>query len=156
MSETTYFQLPIEESPLKLRVNNNTRFSIEAIERLKNARFLGVFPIKGGNFPFLVFYQEEPHTRGSNYFAVYLPPFSDTPYITDAKEVEGRYHPAFISKDGVNVVYSAYRHDFQSDQGDTIDGGLDYLKTNVKEPERLTNIVIRNGKIYLDNSSEIE
>lgn len=104
---------------------------IRAIERDYNAKYVLETCLKakdGGwaNFPAAVFYTDEPHPQGSNYFAMYfhegdlmitdaLPSIKDV--IFEGLEAEGE------------VVYSRYRHDYREGKnGAFVDGGRDYFR----------------------------
>jgi hypothetical protein len=78
------------------------------------------------NFPAAVFYTEEAHPRGSNYFALYFN--GSSLYITDAG-------PSIIDEEFTGleaegeVVYSRYRHDCRyGKNGAFVDGGRDYFR----------------------------
>lgn len=76
------------------------------------------------NWPVAVFYTEEAHPQGSNYFALY-------------RDLEGQFmitngisatadHDALLV--GEDIVYSRYRHDYRTHKGAMVDGGRDYFK----------------------------
>ena len=83
------------------------------------------------NFPVAVFYREEKHPRGSNYFALYLS--SDGAVITDGlSAVQGEFQ-GFLFDDGT-LVHSRYRHDYFTYGNAMVDGGRDYFRSSECPP----------------------
>ena len=112
-----------------------SRDQIERIESLRNAKFVGEFSLpvnkkdleKGFvNTPVAIFYQEVPHPEGSNYFGLY---YDDTGklWVTDAGCITMFDWPCLFVP-GQNIMYSAYRHDYQAWGEYSIDGGMEYTK----------------------------
>jgi hypothetical protein len=72
--------IKIENSPYILNHNDILPEDVQLkVSKLRNAKYLGEFslPTKEGDwsdFPVAVFYQEEAHPRGSNYFGIYKSP----------------------------------------------------------------------------------
>jgi len=110
------------------------------------------------NMPFALFYTEEKHPQGSNYFAVYLKPgfmvgstdllmISDG--ITAVYDKLGNHvtYSAVVDEEKNVALHSAYRHDYQTYDDLMIDGGRDYTKTNGKPIEQF---IIENGEIVFD------
>ena len=100
-----------------------TILSQEAIAFLEdklNAKFLLETNLQSGGQPILVFYNEKPHPRGSNYAGFFMK--KGLPYIMDAIAVEDIEFVG-IEEDGI-VYYSRYQHDYRSTpKGAAIDGG---------------------------------
>jgi len=104
---------------------------IDVFEREYKAKYLLETCLKarnGGwvNFPAAVFYTEEKHPRGSNYFAIYHD--GDRLMITDALPSINDVEFKGIEAEG-EVVYSRYRHDYREGKnGAFVDGGRDYFR----------------------------
>lgn len=106
--------------------------SIAKIEEMKDCKYVCDLPLRsaeGGwvNAPAAIFYNEEPHPDGSNYFGIMQDVLiSDQFLITDAvKSVE---NPFSGLKTPHGVMFSTYRYDYYSDGEYMVDGGLDYFK----------------------------
>lgn len=119
-----------------MRVNTKSSFlkdeSIEKIERHYKAKYVLESCLKakdGGwaNFPAAIFYTQEAHPEGSNYFAIYMDK-SGSPMITDAlPSIQGVIFEG-IEAEG-EVVYSRFRHDYREGKnGAFVDGGRDYFR----------------------------
>jgi hypothetical protein len=121
----------------KLTTVNNGRadakFSIEAVEKKYNAKFVGQFCLRtrGGGWHgddcADVYYQETPPVAGySNYFGLIVQ--NGTTYITSgASGVEGIIN--CVQADDGEIIYSRFRHDYRvsTDKSVFIDGGRDYV-----------------------------
>ena len=122
------------------KVNTDSSFlthkAIKKIEKKYNAKYvletdlLGTDQYSGvtfwGNKPAAIFYTEEAHPKGSNYFALYLR--GDSFMITDGLPSIKDVVFAGLEAEG-EVVYSRYRHDFRTHKnGAYVDGGRDYFK----------------------------
>lgn len=110
--------------------------NIETIEREYNAKYilesdlLGRDGYSGATFwankPAAIFYTEEAHPKGSNYFALYFR--GDTLMITDGLPSINNVVFQGLEAEG-EVEYSRYRHDFREvKNGAFVDGGRDYFK----------------------------
>jgi hypothetical protein len=121
-----------------MKIIHDSWIGEEAIKRMEqhyNAKYICDTALKGGDgnyvdSPFAIFYANEKHPEGSNWFALYLDYIGRT-MITNAIEVEGRIINGLMVDD--KIVYSSYRHDMQcltdsSGSRCCIDGGVDYLK----------------------------
>lgn len=143
----------------KKPIKNSTYFAIhydsgflniEAVEEMKKAKYVGEFCLKakdGGyaNFPVAVFYQEDKHPGASNYFGLFICPFSNALTITDAiAATEETY--AGVMNDNGEVLYSAFRHDYQKHGDLMCDGGRDYLKSSLHP---IVQFRIRDGELVL-------
>lgn len=87
-----------------------------------------------------VFYRPTPHpTFGNRYFCTF---FKDNePYIANADSIENLTFGMVVNDDG-NLEYSRSRHDYkQFKNGNMIDGGRDYIRSNGK----VQVFVVRDG-----------
>lgn len=106
-------------------------WEIKKIEEHYNATYLLESCLKnkdGGwcNFPVAIFYQDEPHPHGSNYFALYRHPVTNRLTISNGISAVEEEIPALMIDD--TVIYSKYRHNFVEHAGVFIDGGRDYVR----------------------------
>ena len=87
-----------------------------------------------------VFYRETPHPEfGNKYFAILF--LNNKPYIANADQVEN-FTFGMVENDEGNLEYSVHRHDYKSfDNGNMIDGGRDYIRSNGK----VKIFVVRDG-----------
>ena len=140
--------------------NESVSFSadqIKLIEEKYNARYVceTCFKSINGewiNQPFTIFWQDKPHPRGSNYFALYFkqsrPNDDMTLMITDGKPVEEQTIAGYKCEDGT-IIYSRYRHDYRSHFGNEfIDGGRDYTRYN-GERQNLVTLKVINGYLVV-------
>ena len=120
---------------------------IAKVENMYNAKYVFESCLKtkdGGwcNMPVAIFYTEEAHPEGSNYFGLYRTDFGDimiTNGISATEDFQGL-------KIGDDVIYSRYRHDYREYNGAMVDGGRDYFKHSlVGEP-----VTIRVNKDRLE------
>ena len=127
------------DTTLEMKLLNQSSFlkeeTIPVFEEKYKAKYLLETCLKdiGGNwcnFPAAIFYTDEPHPEGSNYFALYIHPERGGLMITNGiSAIDG---VAFngLEKDG-EVLYSRYRHDYRTHNGCMVDGGRDYFKRNM-------------------------
>ncbi len=115
-----------------MKIHNECTFlkpdGIAKVENMYKATFVMESFLKGKNdwcnFPAAIFYTEEKHPQGSNYFALYIDEdrrFVITNGLTAIEPFEG-------IQIGENVYYSRYRHDYRECGPVAIDGGRDYTK----------------------------
>lgn len=129
-----------------------SREQVSKVEKLKDALYVGEFSlkhVKGGgwtNLPYAVFYQEEPHPRGSNYFG--LVDYGDGLRVVDAKSAAEPTVWQGVKLSNGKILYSAYRHDFRGSGDYFVDGGPEYIRTNAPE-DRWVEFIITKGKIYV-------
>ena len=102
---------------------------ITKVENMYNAKYVFESCLKtkdGGwcNMPVAIFYTEEAHPKGSNYFGLYRNDFGDF-MITDGISAT---EPFDALQAGDDVIYSRYRHDFREHNGYMVDGGRDYFR----------------------------
>jgi hypothetical protein len=99
------------------------------------AKYIGEFSVAGlgggfANLPVSIFYQQEAHPRGSNWFGLYFNHL-DKLMITDGKSAVDNIWVGVLNEKTNEILYSAYRHDYQV-YGDLMaDGGAEYTKSSV-------------------------
>lgn len=128
-----------------MKIHNECSFlkpdGIRKMENMYKATFVMESCIKGkhgwANFPAAIFYTEEAHPQGSNYFALYVDHGYHRPrfMITDGISATEPFNALQIGED---IIYSRYRHDFREYGEAYVDGGRDYMKwgttdVNLKE-----------------------
>lgn len=132
-----------------------SKVAIEEIEENHNAKFICYTPLntRDGSYinqPCAIFYAEEAHPNGSNWFALFHD-YMNRLVIANAIEVENRIITGLMR--GNDVIYSTHRHDMVcfSEQGSPcIDGGMDYTKVNGSMNEcRMVNLkVTKDGLVF--------
>lgn len=110
-----------------------SKVDIIKIEESMNAKYVcdTPLPAKGGgwvNSPGALFYTEQAHPEGSNYFLFFQKPFDDQWYISDGLRCAEQPFPGLQIKEG-EVMISTYRHDFFRHGNTFVDGGRDYLRS---------------------------
>jgi hypothetical protein len=108
---------------------------IAKVEQMYNAKYVFESCLKtrfGGwsEFPVAIFYTEQAHPEGSNYFGLFKNSFGQLT-ITNGISATEEFNALQIGED---IIYSRYRHDFsmlkENEEGGFIDGGRDYVKYN--------------------------
>ena len=123
------------------------------IEDHYNAKYVCTTSLKnkrGGwaNFPAAVFYTEEAHPEGSNYFGLYFMP-DDTMMISNAISATEPFEGLRL---GDTVVFSRYRHDYYTHEGGMmVDGGRDYMKCFIPEGSEIVTLQIKKDKLEVIN-----
>lgn len=74
-----------------------------------------------------IFYTEQPHPKGSNYFALYKDELEGWKITNGLSAVEGEFH-GILFEDG-ELIHSRYRHDYFEHRGAVADGGRDYFRS---------------------------
>ena len=99
------------------------------------------------NFPVAIFYTEEAHPEGSNYFGLYLTE-DKTLMITNGIKATEESFSGVMAKNG-DVIYSRYRHDYRtSDDGSVfVDGGRDYFRSGVYAKEQYVSLRVNKDKL---------
>ena len=109
--------------------------AIAILEKKHNAKYVFESCIKFGNgswanFPAAIFYTEQAHPKGSNYFAIFqeydLDGILSVPMITNGISATEPVYTGIVSKD--KIIYSRYRYDYRKGEYGAIDGGRDYIK----------------------------
>ena len=117
-----------------MKILNESTFltakGIEIVEQKMNARYVFETCLKnrdGGwaNIPVAIFYTEQAHPRGSNWFGLYQDAMTGRFMITDGISATEPFQGILIDDE---VVYSRYRHDFREHRGVFVDGGRDYTR----------------------------
>ena len=124
---------------------------IKIIENKYNAKYVCDTCLKGSmgwvNFPVAVFYTEEKHPQGSNWFAMYYDPINKNNFnITDAISATESFEALQVGQD---VIYSAYRHDFYHYGSTFVDGGRDYLRYSPNENCKPVKLQIIKDKLQV-------
>lgn len=112
------------------------------VEKGYNVKYIGEFTLKDTkgwfNGPVQVYYGEK-HPVGSSYMGLYLKGVDQKPYVVDAisavKDVDTGAPVVYIGIERDDkVLYSAFRHDYQSlGSAHFIDGGRDYVKSSLSD-----------------------
>jgi len=124
---------------------------IRTIEQDKKARYLLETEYKGHQCA--VFYADTAHPiSNSRYFAVFWTvdqeKWANVPAIMDGSWIEDMTFVSVLAQNG-DVIYSRHRHDFrESDDGSVwIDGGRDYTRTNVANPDQMRTLTVFKGRV---------
>jgi hypothetical protein len=121
-----------------MKIHNECSFlkpeGVAKVEELYKAKFVMESCVKSGrggwsDFPVAIFYTEEAHPQGSNYFGLYTQRdyktgeshFMITNGISATEPFQG-------IRVGDNVYYSRYCHDYRQCGKVAIDGGRDYTR----------------------------
>jgi hypothetical protein len=76
------------------------------------------------NIPVAIFYTEEAHPEGSNYFGLYKN-WRGQLMICNGVSATEEFNALQIDED---IIYSRYRHDYREYKGAMVDGGRDYFR----------------------------
>ena len=125
--------------------------AIPLIEEKYKAKYVFETCIKsydGGwcNFPSMIFYTEEAHPEGSNYFAIYFNMGNKTMITNGISAVED-FQGIQVGDD---VIYSRYRHNYNELNEVFVDGGRDYLRYGGPDMEVIKPVKIRVVKDHLE------
>jgi hypothetical protein len=126
-----------------------TKQMISAVEQSRNAKYMGYWSKKtiAGDWseqPVDVFYQQEAHPRGSNYFGLYR--VEGKVYIVDAASCFSEPIIGVICEDR-EVLVSRYRHDYVTRGDRMIDGGRDYVRGS---PHPTAKVSVENDQFVFD------
>ena len=126
--------------------------NIADLEERYNAKYLFDTCLKcldgsWANYPGAVFYTEEAHPEGSNYFALYWDNMGESLYITDAfSSIQGEFL-GFLFEDG-ELLHSRFRHDYMTYREAMVDGGRDYFRASECPPEaRPVTFSVLDGRL---------
>lgn len=118
----------------EMKFHNESSFlkpdAIAKVENTYNAKYIfeSCLKTKDGNwsnFPVAIFYTEQAHPEGSNYFGIFRNDFGALTIANGISATEP-FEGIQIDED---VYYSRYRHDFRDcKKGISIDGGRDYTR----------------------------
>lgn len=142
---------------MELKINYGscvTGINIEKVEEVYGVKYIGDFCLRTttgswGEDPVSIFYQPNPpKPEFSNYLGVFRR--GGATYLTNGLSAFEQPIDGVISSNG-EVVYSRYRHDFRScDNGNTwVDGGRDYVRTNIIDRSRWVQLVIQEDKLVV-------
>ena len=107
----------------------------EVVEEKYNAKYVGEFCYKNGsqgwmNQPMALFYTESPHPDGSNYLGVLITSIGNTVVLVDGISATEHEWDGVLNDKTNEVIYSAFRHDYQV-LGDLMsDGGPEYHRSS--------------------------
>lgn len=127
-------------------INPDPMFTDEQIGKIEqhyNAKFVceTTLKTKGGGWlsaPVAVFYTEEPHPEGSNWFGLY---YRDGQLmVTDAQSALEPFDGLML-EDG-SVFYSRFRWDYRVAAGTMVDGGRDYIRYTPAAGTRVVQLKI--------------
>lgn len=127
---------------------------IRTIEEKYQARYLGFWCIKDAqgrwsDTPVEVFYQSEPDlSQGhSHYFGMFVNRDQQV-MITDARSAFSEPMTGILLKTG-EVLVSRYTHDYRVQEGHSIDGGRDYLRTGGSSD--LVSVTVHDGEFVFES-----
>ena len=120
---------------------------IEKIETKYNAQYVCDSCLKnkfGGwaDLPVSVFYTEESHPQGSNYFGIFRSPFDSSLVIADAIKATEPF-TGLKCGDGT-IIYSRFAHDYVKYGKYFIDGGREYTRRSI-DGETVTLQIQKNN-----------
>lgn len=137
--------------PHKIKLHDSPDFSVvhydhlstyidpEKVEKEKSAKYIGEFTLKAkdgswANTPVQIYYQKEKYKdengEHSNYFGLYFQ--NNRLMITDAiSAVQDVIYSGVLDEDTREVLYSAFRHDYQTHGDLMADGGREYTRTSM-------------------------
>ena len=127
------------------------------VEKKYNVKFVCETPIRYKNswrdYSSLIFYGEK-HPQGSNYMALSVTfdidgNFDDIVITDGISATEGSFEGLI---DGDEVYYSRFRHDYRvTPSGMFIDGGRDYTRSSVVDPDKYVTLKIIRDKLEIVN-----
>lgn len=130
-----------------------TDVDIEKVEKKFKAKYVYETSLKQGDAwryePSLIFYTEEPHPQGSNWFAISKS--SGDYVISNALETVMEPIVAVVAENQ-DVIYSRYRHDYRTspDKSVWIDGGRDYFRGSGKA----ITLKVNNDKLEIQDATQ--
>ena len=81
--------------------------------------------------PVAIYYTEKAHPEGSNYFGLFRDARDGGLRITNGIQAVDHEWSGVLDVETGEVLYSAYRHDYQTYNNLMADGGPDYLRCSV-------------------------
>lgn len=117
---------------------------ISHIEKGYKSSFVGVFEYR--DTIVYAFYNDNPDIgKGySEYFIVYH--VGKSLYIANGDWLKDLKFTGIVLPSG-RIIYSAYRHHFNEQEGYFVDGGLDYIRTNC---DKTVELRVRDGVIAVE------
>ena len=135
-------------------VNPDPLFTDEQIGKIEqhyNAKFVceTTLKTKGDgwlNAPVAVFYTEQAHPEGSNWFGLY---YNTDGYlmVTDAQSALEPFDGLML-EDG-SVFYSRFRWDYREAAGTMVDGGRDYMRYTPTAGSRVVQLKIVKDQLEI-------
>ena len=136
------------EAIKKVEEKYNAKYVLEACLRSRDGNW--------HNQPAAIFYTDDPHPEGSNYFALYMHHgWEGQPaqlMITNGvSAIQGIFKGA--RADDGEIIYSRYRHDYRTsrDGSVTVDGGRDYFKAHALPSQVVEFIVVADRLELVEN-----
>ena len=131
---------------------------IEFTEKQYKAKYVfeSVLKTKAGTyteFPVAIFYTEEPHPEGSNYFGLYPDGYGRWMITNGITAIEGEYTGIVVKNE---IYYSRFRHDYRSVNGNAIDGGRDYTRLVGNNIKTVTFKVDKDKLVVFQNEDSIK
>lgn len=128
---------------------NANIFDISKVEEKFNAKYVGEFTLKTkdgywANKPVSIFYTEKKHPKGSNYFGIFMNGI--TLVIANGISAAENIWLGVVDPETNEILYSAYRHDYQVHNKLITDGGADYLRSSTHP---VVQFKIENGTIKI-------
>lgn len=132
--------------------NDYSGLNTKAVEERYNVKYVGEFSTQSApgvwrNGPVAVFYGEK-HPNGSNYLGVFHDLTGGAVYLTDAITAVQNADGAPVVWSGVcndkgEVLYSAFRHDYQTHGDLMADGGQEYMRCSLHDIVRFS--IVKDG-----------
>lgn len=151
--------VPIKDTEYRLVHTDTNWLNIPYICERYQAKYIGEFALRsadGGwtNLAAKLFYQDTPHPRGSNYMALYIQPMTQKLFITDGIKSAENVWTGVLNEETGEVLYSAFRHDYQTLGKLMADGGPDYTRRNADNKE--VYFTIKDGEIVLVDRLDVQ
>jgi len=143
---TQYHKIKSGDYTIIHKDRNQEIFDIARAEKAFKAKYVGEFSIKGKtdwvNFPVSIFYTKKPHPKGSNYLGIYTKDGALS--VTDGISATDHTWIGVLDEETKTILYSAYRHDYQTYKDLTADGGAEYT---IGSMHSAVSFQIEDGKI---------
>lgn len=122
-----------------------TKKIIKKLEEQYNAVYIGDFD--SNDRLESLFYQPTPNIElgHSHYFTLFAQMFTNKVYISNGEYIKNIVFNAVKSKR--TYLISCYRHHYNEKDGIFIDGGRDYLRTNIDN--KIYKLKLENGEFKL-------
>ena len=144
----------------KYVVSHEDQLSIytHVIEEEYSAKYVGEFCYRNGkqgwlNQPMALFYTEKPHPEGSNYMGVLLTetPLNDVSSVLVVDGISAAENEWYgvLNEETNEVIYSAFRHDYQVLDVLMADGGPEYLRSSSHPHVKITIVKDKLNVVYM-------
>ena len=122
------------------------------IEEKYSAKYIGEFCYKNGkqgwmNQPMGLFYTEKPHPEGSNYMGVFV--IDGHIVLVDGISAAENEWYGVVNEETNEVIYSAFRHDYQVLDVLMADGGPEYLRSSSHPHVKITIMKDKLNVVYM-------